>query len=108
MKKICLAVLAALVFTPVYALAAGAAFRLLWGWFVAAEYGPGPSIGAWVGISTILGLIVHNHGAQVSDRRDKSDASASSVIGVVIGRLAAIGVILVVARFVGAVFGWIE
>lgn len=107
MKKLSMLAVVAAISSPVTALIGCAACRLLWGWFLAAEYGDGPSNGAWFGVSTILGMIV-----QASTPRKTGDGSQdttlSSLVGSIATRWATIGLVLVVARFVGAVCGWIR
>lgn len=56
MKKALLSLLVSALIAPFSALLHTVALRLLWAWFLAPEYGPGPSTRAWFGISTIVGL----------------------------------------------------
>lgn len=44
--------------TPISAWIIGSCMQAIWRWFLAAEYGEGPSIWAWWGIGLLLGMSV--------------------------------------------------
>jgi len=82
--------------------------QCLWRWFVAREYGSGPSMGAWFGLATIAGFVVHKNA------RTKTETNHESV-GEIIWRgvnetlalwLACV-LILGIAWLVGSFLGWI-
>jgi hypothetical protein len=75
----------------------------LWVWFVAAEYGPGPSMGAWFGISNILGLVLLFHS------RGNSDASETEgMMSHTIMRWVICGLGLAFSWCLGSAFGWVH
>ncbi len=81
-----------------------AAMQRLWLWFLSAEYGTGPSLGAWYGISTIVALRVQS---VVGDRSETDPVDPWRSIKLMVIQWIGIAVILGVAWAVGAAFGWI-
>jgi len=82
--------------------------QCLWRWFIAREYGVGPSLGAWFGIAIIGGLTLRT---QVSGGRGREDRSADQIIK---ASVVATGVrwlecllVLAVTWCIGSVLGWI-
>jgi hypothetical protein len=86
------------------ALVGAGSFRLLWGWFLARDYGSGPSLGAWYGASMIAGLIVY---AWSPRRVDESDSELGKIVNNSVGMWLFFGLALAVARCVGWCFGWL-
>lgn len=80
-----------LVAAPLSALLLSWGASTLWGWFVQPQYGGGPSMAAWYGLSLIAGLFMHGIA------RDTSKVNGS-VIGTVLLKLLslAVGVVLTV------------
>jgi hypothetical protein len=52
------AFVAALLSSCAVMVAAVAAASLLWSWFLARQYGPGPSLGEWSGIAAIYDVMI--------------------------------------------------
>jgi hypothetical protein len=92
----------------VTALIQAAALRRLWSWFVAAEYGPGPSLGAWFGIATILGLIVGMAAPLRAADKEPADEMTRRAVVHTLSRWLAYGLVLVTARLVGSALGWVR
>src|SRR5512142_1340398 len=45
--------------------------QCLWRWFLAHEYGHGPSMGAWFGIATIVGFVVRRNASSTTKTEDQ-------------------------------------
>lgn len=83
----------------------------IWTWFVAFEYGPGPSMGSWFGISTILGLIVSMVlSSMISD--DNNDKPLGEVIKKMIARWVGLWLgcacLLGICWITGSILGWMH
>lgn len=68
-KKAVLALVVALVLAPISSLLATQAAELIWRWYLAPQYGAGPTTRAWFGMSALASLalvgiahLVINHG----------------------------------------------
>lgn len=83
------------------------AFRQLWTWFVAYEYGVGPSLGAWFGIATILRLMLKLSELDPTPRNVEpwnAERSTKQVIFQWIGIVMVLGS----AWSIGSVLGWVR
>jgi hypothetical protein len=83
----------------------------LWAWFVAAEYGSGPSYGAWFGISMILGTIVQTATPMRSPsgkETDDLDDLIKKMVGKQIGLWFGCFMSLALAWVTGAAMGWLR
>jgi len=82
--------------------------QCLWRWFLAREYGHGPSMGAWFGVATITGFVVHKstrNGTKTEDDKSIDELVWDGVretVGLWIGCV----IILGIAWCVGAFMGW--
>ncbi len=95
----------------VNALIQAAVLHRLWSWFVAHEYGPGPSLGAWFGIATILGMIVGMATpmrGRAADRTESIDETIRRGVTATVARWIGCGVALVFAWCVGSALGWVR
>jgi Mg/Co/Ni transporter MgtE len=96
------------------ALIQAAVLRRLWSWFVAGEYGPGPSLGAWFGIATILGLIIGmaTTATTAPPRASKRDESWDEIIrqsvSHTLARWIGCGVALGMTWAIGSLLGWVR
>ncbi len=83
------------------------AMSKLWVWFVAADYGAGPSLSAWYGLAVIfslpLGLVMHD----VTRKKDESAGPWLRVIGTAVGAWLGILMVLGAAWLTGTFLGWI-
>jgi len=82
--------------------------QCLWRWFLAHDYGHGPSLGAWFGIASISGLMFRLGTATNAKAESKSSDSywleaALHSVGVWIGCM----LTLAIAWCIGSVIGWI-
>lgn len=83
----------------------------LWAWFVAQEYGPGPSMGAWFGIATILGFVVSMSLVSQAkpNKEDKDwDGIIKESVGISIGKWIGCALILIISWTLGSVLGWVH
>ncbi len=95
----------ALVLSPVTAIISAKSMSILWDWFVLRDYGAGPSLAGWFGISTILGAAVST--SLVGVTRDKSEVDPiSSVVSRAVGMWIGFGVMLAMAWVVGFALHW--
>lgn len=75
----------------------------LWLWFVARDYGHGPSLGAWFGLVTIIRL-VQMTGKSSSQ---KEPQPIGGIVGPAITRWLLCGLVLALSWVVGVTCGWI-
>lgn len=80
------------------------AMATLWRWFAAAQYGPGPSLGAWFGLATIASLALQSG----PDFKSAADTPWSEVVKKTIMAWLLVLLALGIAWCVGAVVGWIR
>lgn len=78
----------------------------LWTWFVAAEYGPGPSMGAWYGISIILGLIVGMAILKIDSKDEPWDVVIKTSVNSSIIKWGSCLLLLAICWAVGSFLGW--
>ena len=77
----------------------------LWLWFVAAQYGHGPSLGAWYGLALIGRSALHRADATSNEKGNDKDFGdlALETVSLWVGYLIVLGL----AWVTGAVIGWI-
>jgi len=88
---------------PASALLETVAARNVWSWFLATQYGPGPTLGAWFGISVTVSILtgrLHGKWTGGDELRVLVIATANA--------WARILLFLVVAYGVGSIFGWVQ
>lgn len=93
------------------ALVQSAVLGRLWEWFLAHEYGPGPSPGAWFGLATILNLMIGMAVPMRERIRDRSEPSGQLLRRMMTHSLASwasCGVVLGFAWCVGSAMGWVK
>lgn len=101
MKKLLATVVVALAIAPIAGLIEAFTYSTLWRWFVARQYGHGPSYPVWYGLAMILGLIVHN------TRRQGAEKGAKAIITTTIAVWIVYMLILGLAYLTGSIFGWL-
>ena len=99
--------LAVIIFTPINALIQAATFSKLWEWFVAGQYGHGPTYSTWYGISLILGTIVSTTIVNARVTTKDGDGTASSIIAIYMGTWIGFAVVLAISWVAGALIGWV-
>lgn len=75
----------------------------LWSWFLYAQYGKGPTLGGWFGISVILNILTRHLMPQESEDMDLKD-----IVIITIARWCLLAVTALFALGIGAVFGWVS
>ena len=98
----------ALVLSPITALLSAKTMHTLWGWFVARDYGDGPSLAAWFGLSEIATIVLS--GALLHVARKEADKDANpfmQVIGQSIGMWFGFALILGFAWVTGFALHWV-
>lgn len=78
--------------------------QCLWRWFLAREYGHGPSMGAWFGIATIVGFVVRKNASSVVKVEDQT---VDEIVKETTTMWLACLVILGIAWCVGSFMGWV-
>lgn len=82
--------------------------QCLWRWFLAHEYGHGPSMGAWFGIATIVGFVVRRNASSTTKTEDQTlDEIIWSGIKETTGMWLGCLIILGIAWCVGSFMGWV-
>ena len=84
------------------------AMTKIWSWFVMAEYGTGPSMGAWFGISAILTLIISAATSTLQTKTDSGKNYFADMIISSISRWLGCFVMLFIVRGTGSVLGWVH
>lgn len=78
----------------------------LWLWFVAREYGPGPSLGAWFGIVTVVSMIQSR--SRSSAQEEDPIPTLGKLVQTTVMRWMLCGLILALAWLTGTICGWIR
>ncbi len=81
------------------------ALSVLWRWFVAAEYGHGPSPGAWFGIATIARLAIYT---LPTKKKGERNDDLEWLVGQQFVWWALVLITLGTSWIVGASIGWIR
>jgi hypothetical protein len=102
-RDIALALLTAIAITPFTGMLRAVVYRLLWGWFLAAQYGAGPTLAAWFGIGLLMSML--------TVKFDSSESTGKPVtIGAVLETAFAgalwQGTIIVAAVLARGIWGW--
>lgn len=85
---------------PVSTVVDAFALSRVWRWFLSAQYGGGPSLGAWFGVSVIAVLLT----LHLPHRKMPDEATALWKRSAL--QLAWVASVLAVVYAVGAIFGW--
>jgi hypothetical protein len=80
------------------------AMSTLWRWFVAVQYGHGPSMGAWFGLAAIARLVTTQTRVRDPDR----DADWSEIVKAQVSWWLLVLVMVGTAWLVGIVTGWMS
>ena len=80
------------------------ALAKLWTWFVAVQYGAGPSFGAWFGLAAIARLVLASHEIPKSD---DDDVDATKLVAATLRAWAFTLIAVGLSWIVGAVAGWL-
>jgi hypothetical protein len=95
----------AFLLSPLSALITAFYCTTLWRWFVEAEYGGGPSMPAWYGVSAILMILVHRRD-RAADKEDGPKLSALFMARTWIDNQFVYGVAMCGVAFTRFVLGW--
>jgi hypothetical protein len=85
---------AAVVVQPFVSLFVAWTLTVEWRWFLAEQYGPGPSLMSWFGLSLIAGLIIGVATVSVARKpgHDKPRNAIASMVGVGFGAALVLGI----------------
>lgn len=89
----------------VVALAQAATLAKLYAWFVMPQYGVGPSLATWYGISTIATLLIVSGTSHI--KSTAAEKSWGQIFTDVVGRLIGLPILLGLAWLAGKLFGWL-
>lgn len=84
------------------------ALHTLWRWFLSAQYGTGPSFGAWFGITAITGLVVGTTITNASLAKNDEEWDAKKAVAKTIGTWLGILALLGISWAIGSAIGWIS
>lgn len=97
-----------IVLSPISALVGAGTMSKLWEWFVARDYGSGPSMSAWFGISEIASVVLATALLNVTrEKRGSSDSPFMAVIGQAVGMWVGMALILGIAWVTGFALHWV-
>jgi hypothetical protein len=99
-------VLWALFAIPTKALILTVVISRLWRWFLSAQYGDGPSFGAWFGAAVIISISTWH--PSVKDFEDGSDANLRTCIAASLSTWTILVLTMLLAFAVGSIFGWVR
>lgn len=101
-RDLILAFLMGMLFTPFLGMLRALAYRLLWGWFLAPQYGDGPTLQAWFGVGVLYTLI--------SYRKDESEGDLKHPVRYMFERVfldvMMLGAMMLAAAMARVVWGW--
>jgi hypothetical protein len=104
-RDLVLAALIGVLLTPFTGIVRALVFRLMWSWFLAPQYGEGPTLQTWFGIGVLHGMIFTLPRAQ-----EKPDTLPKNVIRHVIENiitgLLLLGLMIVAAAMARIIWGW--
>ena len=78
----------------------------VYGWFVAPDLGPGPSLAGWYGLAVVVHLIIMGPLSNVQRQKEESE-SAYAPLGTLIGISLASVIITASSYLTGLVCGWV-
>ncbi len=76
----------------------------MWSWFLAAQYGPGPTLGAWFGVTVIVSLLTRGLKREPATDIGKLGELVSATIESWVFLLG----LSALSLGVGAIFGWVQ
>ncbi len=79
----------------------------VWAWLVADSVGPGPSLKAWFGITSLFHLVVNNALVHVTRTPIPDGQEMSRDIGVCFGTMISVGLVVGYTWCVSQFLGWI-
>jgi len=94
--------LAFLVAAPICALVTAATAETLWAWFMAPQYGRGPSMAAWYGVSLLVALMT----ARVKRERVETESVIAAAIVEILACVFIALALLATAALVRKMNGW--
>lgn len=102
-RDLTLAVLVGTLLSPFVGMLRALTCRLFWGWFIAPQYGEGPSLKTWFGIGILIPLIKVHQEATTKEPAEHPvwRMIESTVIGVLM-----LGGTIVAAAMARVVWGW--
>jgi hypothetical protein len=96
-----LMLLLGLVLVPVSGVLRALTFRLLWGWFMATQYGDGPTLQTWFGINVLVSLMTYN-----ATPSSESEKPLARLFKIFINGLLLLGVVILSAAMARFMWGW--
>lgn len=104
-RDLVLAVLVGMMLSPFTGIVRALACRLMWRWFLAPQYGDGPTLQTWFGIGVLHGMIF-----TLSRAQEKVDTLPKNVIRHIIESaitgLVLLGAMIIVAAMSRILWGW--
>jgi hypothetical protein len=80
----------------------------IWSWFAAAQYGPGPTLGAWFGVLFIARTAVTTATSNLAKVPTESDPDWGVIVKKSVNHWVSILLYVGIAWCIGSVFGWIH
>lgn len=96
-----------LALAPISALIQAKAMSKLWEWFVARDYGTGPSMAAWYGLAGVFSLAITPSLLGMTKEKKDESKPIESVLSRAIGMWIGTGLLLCFAWFVGFLLHWV-
>lgn len=82
-------------------------FSHVWSWFLAEQYGPGPTLAAWFGLATVLTVIVNTCLLAHPTEKSENDP-VTHVITRSLGTWIGLVVVYVLTWCTGSLLGWVS
>ena len=101
-RDLVIAILVGALLSPFTGMVQALAYRLLWGWFLAPQYGEGPTLQTWFGVGVLYSLIAFR-------RKTAGDLPKNPVwhmVEITFLGFVTIGAAIVAAAMARVVWGW--
>lgn len=105
-RDLVLAALVGMLLSPLTGIVRALAFRLMWRWFLAPQYGEGPSLRAWFGIAVLHAMIFVISDVQLAKSEEPSKHAIRAVVAKMAIGLVLIGFTIVTAALARVFWGW--
>lgn len=102
LRDLVLAFLVAVLLMPFVGMLRALTYRLLWGWFLAPQYGEGPSLQAWFGLGILFTLIAFRRDSSGEELKNPVRRAFESAFL----SLLMLGAMIISAVMARVVWGW--
>lgn len=102
-RDVVLAALVVAILSPFTGMLHALTFRLLWSWFLAQQYGEGPTLRTWFGISAITSLLA---GIRHAESKNSGESLSAMIANSVFVSALLLGVVIATGAVARMIWGW--